>query len=298
MALTINLTPGYVYTDNEVDTAAKRNLLGKPTIALEGSIGTLALADGAVTTPKLVDGVLSADATGRAKMADGFLSADATGRAKVADGFLTAAKAEETFREGVAQYAAGLLSGGVYAITLSPAATAYTAGMRVVFKPDTVSAGGESINVNGLGAKALQSQGVAIVQYQLKAGQVVSCVYDGTAFQIENGIGEYTSAEAAISASQIMNEAHGLGVVPRQVRFVLRCKTTEANYSVGDEVDASLATVQVGNNENHVFWGGVSATNVFCYCISATFYLANKTTGSVTPALTAANWRVVAYVWR
>jgi hypothetical protein len=47
---------------------------------------------GGVATTNLADGVLSADATGRAKMADGFLSADATGRAKVADSFVTTGK--------------------------------------------------------------------------------------------------------------------------------------------------------------------------------------------------------------
>jgi len=53
-------------------------------------------------TANLVDGILSADATGRAKMADGYittaklaaalLSADAAGRGKMADGFVTTAK--------------------------------------------------------------------------------------------------------------------------------------------------------------------------------------------------------------
>ncbi len=48
--------------------------------------------DGFITTDKLADGALSADATGLAKMADGFLSADAGGRAKMADRFVAAAK--------------------------------------------------------------------------------------------------------------------------------------------------------------------------------------------------------------
>lgn len=64
--------------------------------------GTNTPSDGTVTTAKLANGALSADATGRGKMADGFvnaakladgaLSADTTGRAKMADGYLTSAK--------------------------------------------------------------------------------------------------------------------------------------------------------------------------------------------------------------
>ncbi|GAT35624.1 virulence protein PGP3-D [Terrimicrobium sacchariphilum] len=56
------------------------------------------IADGSISTVKLADGVLSADATGRAKMADAFLTlakigagiftADSTGRGKFASGFV------------------------------------------------------------------------------------------------------------------------------------------------------------------------------------------------------------------
>jgi hypothetical protein len=297
MALTIKLTAGYSWVDNELITAAKLNLAAAPTIQLEGSISTLALADGSVTTVKLVDGVLSADATGRAKMADGFFSADATGRAKFADNFLTAAKAEETFREGVAQYAAGVLSGGVYAITLSPAATAYTAGMRVAFKPDTVSAGGESINVNGLGAKALQAQGAAIVANQLRAGQVVSCVYDGTQFQVENGIGQFATAETAIATGTPINAAHGLGVTPSMVRFVLRCKTAELGYLVGDEVDVGVFWFQSGGFSYPGYAPGANATNIFVSCAQTVTGVMRKDT-QVPGNITAANWKIVGYARR
>ncbi|MFA6281585.1 MAG: hypothetical protein WCY05_03680, partial [Candidatus Omnitrophota bacterium] len=44
-----------------------------------------------------------------------------------------------------------------YVITLSPAATAYSAGMMIVFTATTANTGACTINVNGLGAKALKS---------------------------------------------------------------------------------------------------------------------------------------------
>jgi hypothetical protein len=97
-------------------------------------ITTGMIADGAITTAKLADGCLSADAAGRAKMANGFivtakigdaqittakladgvLSADAAGRAKMADGFLTAAKC-----------ASGVMSSR---ITADHTSTSYTLG--------------------------------------------------------------------------------------------------------------------------------------------------------------------------
>lgn len=73
--LSIALTPGYLPTDGELIDNAILRAIARPTIALEGSIGAASIADGAVTTVKLADGALSADATGRAKMADGFLTA-------------------------------------------------------------------------------------------------------------------------------------------------------------------------------------------------------------------------------
>lgn len=298
MALTIKLTPGYTFTDNEVVTAAKLNLAANPTIDLEGSVSTLAIADGSVTTPKLVDGVLSADATGRAKMADGFLSADATGRGKMADGFVTAVKTEETLRQGVAQYSAGVFSGGVYAVTLNPAATAYTVGMRIVFQADTISAGGDSVNVNALGDIPLYSQAaVPVTAGQIRAGQMVSCVYDGAGFQMESGHGEYVTAETALAAGVLANSAHGLGIAPTLCRWVLRCKSPELGYVAGDEVDAQVAMTAFGGGFVPGIIGGTNATNLWAVCTSTTLSILRKDTFAQTN-LTAASWKLVGYARR
>jgi hypothetical protein len=286
MALTIKLTPGYVYTDNEVDTAAKRNLAANPTIDLEGTVSTLAIADGSVTTPKLVDGVLSADAAGRAKMADGFLSADATGRGKMGDGYLTAVKAEETFREGVAQYSVGVFTAGTYAIALNPAATAYTAGMRVVFQADTTNTGVTSLNVNGLGAKTLKTHDTSdLGPGRVLAGQIIEAIYDGTNFQLVNEPNKFDLGETTIGVGLAVDTAHSLVRTPGVVRFALRCKTAEFGYAVGDEVALPAAA----------FTGGANATNVFVICNStATISVWRKDTFAICN-LTAASWKIVGY---
>lgn len=98
------------------DDANVANTLETGTIgsAAADSVGTTAIADGAVTTAKLANNVLSADATGRGKMANGFLSADNTGRGKVADGFVNTAKladgALSADAPGLAKMADGFLS--------------------------------------------------------------------------------------------------------------------------------------------------------------------------------------------
>jgi len=74
MALTLTITPGYTFQENEVLTADKLNLAANPIVNLSGNVSTLAIADSSVTTPKLADGVLSASLAGRAKMEDGFVT--------------------------------------------------------------------------------------------------------------------------------------------------------------------------------------------------------------------------------
>tara|TARA_Y100001937_G_C7089704_1_gene317080 strand:- start:42 stop:470 length:429 start_codon:yes stop_codon:yes gene_type:complete len=49
---------------------------------------------------------------------------------------------------------------------------------------------------------------------------------------------EFISSEQAVPASQTaISLAHGLGSVPKSFQWVLKCKSAEEGYSVGDEID-------------------------------------------------------------
>lgn len=72
-----------------------------------------------------------------------------------------------------------------YAITLSPAPSAYAAGMMVSFTSSTGNTGASTLNVNSLGSKTIKKHG----SYDLETGdilasQVVTVIYDGTNFQL------------------------------------------------------------------------------------------------------------------
>lgn len=72
-----------------------------------------------------------------------------------------------------------------YKITLSPAPSAYTAGMTIIFDANTANTGACTINVNGLGSKALKSlHDRDPDDNYIEAGSIVMAVYDGTNFQI------------------------------------------------------------------------------------------------------------------
>jgi hypothetical protein len=72
-----------------------------------------------------------------------------------------------------------------YAISLSPALQAYTKGLQINFMANTVNTGAASLNVNGLGAKAIKKDCSSELEGgEINPGQIMTVIYDGTYFQI------------------------------------------------------------------------------------------------------------------
>lgn len=82
-----------------------------------------------------------------------------------------------------------------YVVTVNsfvPLPTAYQAGMGIRFKALTANsgAGGSTINFNGLGVVAIKRAGGAtLAAGDIVSGQVISLVYDGVSFQMDNYLG-------------------------------------------------------------------------------------------------------------
>lgn len=82
-------------------------------------------------------------------------------------------------------YAADAEASDSYAITLSPAPTAYAAGQHFVFKANTANTGAASLNVNALGAKTIKKlTDQDLATGDIEAGSIIEVVYDGTNFQL------------------------------------------------------------------------------------------------------------------
>ncbi len=76
-----------------------------------------------------------------------------------------------------------------YACNMTPALASYTTGMVIFLKANTANTGAATLNVNSLGAKAItKNKGVALADNDIKAGQWIPLIYDGTNFEIFNGI--------------------------------------------------------------------------------------------------------------
>lgn len=102
----------------------------------------------------------------------------------------------------------------------------------------------------------------------------------------------FESSEFAIGAGLTGSVAHSLGAQPAFVKPVLRCKSAESVFSVGDELEVSAYV------ENSLEWGihvRASSTDIKWVCGANGFLAFGAGGGNVV--LTAANWRLVLRAW-
>lgn len=99
------------------------------------------------------------------------------------------------------EYAADAGVSDAYAITLSPAPSAYTTGTRYRFKANTANTGAASLNVNSLGAKTIVKLAggitTTLADNDIQAGQMVEVVYDGTNMQMISQLGNASGGGTA-----------------------------------------------------------------------------------------------------
>lgn len=151
-----------------------------------------------------------------------------------------------------------------YAITCTPAPTAYTTGMRFTFKAGTANTGAATLNVNSLGAKTIKKNyNTDLASGDIVANQIIEVVYDGTNMQMvsQKAGGAYssgTTTKNANDASATQTIAHGLGVTPKYVR-----------------IKAVLSQVATSGVDPGMFWAettynGTTQSSISVYKTSAT----------------------------
>ena len=156
----------------EGNTAQLRTDLDTHTAATAGVHG----ATSAATANRLV----IRDASGRAKFAAPSASDDAARKQEVdaVQTTLTNHIADYVRQPG---YATASGSANAYSVTLNPAPTAYVDGMAVAVKINTTNTGASTLNVNGLGAKAIKrANGLDVAAGMLKAGSIVTLRYNAS----------------------------------------------------------------------------------------------------------------------
>lgn len=142
-------------------------------------------------------------ATGNLNIGSNRLTAVADGTAKT-----DAATVNQIQSNAPAFQASDTGTANAHAIALSPAITAYAAGQAITFKSASTSTTASTLNVNGLGTKALKKKNdQAIAAGDIESGSIVTAVYDGTNFQVTSQLG--SEASAGGSNTQVQYNSSG-----------------------------------------------------------------------------------------
>lgn len=108
--------------------------------------------------------------------------------------------------EQLAAYLTDTGAADAYAVTLRPVITAYTSGLEIIFKAVNANTGASTLAVNGLAAKSIKkSVSSALAAGDILAGQIVSCIYDGTNFQLASGAGSGGSGSTDVLMVQVFS---------------------------------------------------------------------------------------------
>ena len=91
--------------------------------------------------------------------------------------------------DGAIDYAPDTGVANAYVIALSPALTAHVVGMPIYFKAANANTGASTIVIDALAAVPIKKNGnQALTAGDIKAGKIVTVVYDGTCYQIDSAI--------------------------------------------------------------------------------------------------------------
>lgn len=211
---------------------------------------------------------------------------------------VTATHQTEAARSGINQYIADSgVAANVYAATLAPAATVYTAGMVVRFKAANTNTGASTLNVNALGAKNIKKRnGADPSANDILANQIVEVVYDGTNFQLVVAGGwEFVGTAAVPAGSAVAAIAHGLGALPTRWRAVLKQNNASAQQGYAQNDEVALESTENSSNGNMAFASSADATNITIARVNVGNISIIPKTGGAVNAITDANWLVKVY---
>lgn len=91
------------------------------------------------------------------------------------------------FQDNSGKYYTTTGSSNAYVLTASPVITTYTEGLSFYIKANHSNTAGATLNVNGLGTRAITKEGTtALASGDLVANNVYEVVYDGIRFQVVN----------------------------------------------------------------------------------------------------------------
>ncbi len=158
-------------------------------------------------------------------------------------------------------YGATAGSANTYTLTLSPAPTAYVDGMGVVVKVNAANTGATTLNVNGLGAKAIvDGKGSALTSGKLRLNGIYSLKYSTTSgnFQLVGEGGEYGTAGAAqVLSGYTVGTDNGLvaGTIPSKAAQTYTPGATAQTVAAGQYLSGAQTVAAVSFDASKVLTG-------------------------------------------
>ena len=180
--------------------------------------------------------------------------------------------------------------GTANAITLTATGAALSTGLRVSFTPTDANTGATTINLNALGAIAVQPlarSGVALPSGYIRANVPVTAVYNGTVWLIErqteygtNANGDFTRFADGRAVARVYNIDTG-GTIATAAGNVFRSTPGTWTYPMTFSGDAPTVNA----------WPGASAANLWCGGGSSSAGLSSAQFQVFSPVTSAADSR-------
>jgi len=163
---------------------------------------------------------------------------------------------------------AGVSGADTITATASPTLTAYTTGQMFNFVSVGANTGAVTLNIDGLGAKAVTKLGAtALVASDIPSGAVVQVYYDGTQFQLINLAAQSTNSINPLSTSLTSKiQPIGATVAANAMTITLNPtvldfrSTTAGSGTVSTVVLSSAATLVISSGSTLGTSNGVAST--------------------------------------
>ena len=166
--------------------------------------------------------------------------------------------------------------------TVSPSLTAYTAGQIFSFVVGTTNTGAVTLNIDGLGAKAVTRTGaIALVAGGMVTGQIALVEYDGTRFQL---LDPNAFTDLLISGALTYGGVTLTNAVTGTGKMVLDTTPTIAtpvltNPTVTNYVESVVAVGTVGASSTLSLTNGTVQTATLTASTACTFTMPTATAG-------------------
>lgn len=149
-------------------------------------------------------------------------------------------------------YAAGGGSANAQTVTLSPAVSAYAAGLKACWLPaDANTSSTPTLNLNGVGAETIiKTGGAALANGDLSISAVACVVYDGTYFELQN---PQTSSAVSAGITVVQGCVNSNSGSPSSIGCAF-----PANLTAGNTLE--VCVMDTNNSLSGITWSGDSGT--------------------------------------